>query len=192
MSVHAFAVALTVKNASPAQNRGLPAKESLGSTPRVTHDTCARHTEHSSTAVSSSGIFFYRDRSMMHRRMAWSPRPHSAAHEKSHCIRSSSSSRRDMQRCFIFGSMRVSHTSRDLQLYSSQGPIKNQPQRRKPQQYSADELPHTRDVADCSAGGRQARVALEPAACSRHPALLVCCLRCVVFGLRTITGDHNH
>ena len=65
---------------------------------------------------------------------------------------------------------KMSRNSRDTQLYKSQGPIKKHlPGTRysvgrephgKPQQYSQDNLPHTRDVAPCSAGGRQACIAL--------------------------------
>ena len=60
--------------------------------------------------------------------------------------------------CSSCGSMRVSHSSRALQVYRSQDPITKST--RKPQQYSGDKLPHACGVASCSAGGWQACIAL--------------------------------
>ena len=48
--------------------------------------------------------------------------------------------------------------------------MKKRLQSGKPQQYSADKPPHTREVASCPAGGRQACIGLEPAGSSTRPA----------------------
>ena len=80
--------------------------------------------------------------------------------------------------------MLVPHNRSNPELYGSQGPIKKHLQQsRNPQLYSAGKLPHARDVASCSSGGRQACRAFLPAGCSAHPALLVCCWWSMVSGL---------
>ena len=63
--------------------------------------------------------------------------------------------------CSTCGNMHVSHSSRDPQAYRSQGPITKAT--RKPQQSSAGKLPLACGVASCSAGRRQACIALYPA-----------------------------
>ena len=80
------------------------------------------------------------------------------------------------QRCRTCGGMRVSHKSKDPQLYRWQGPINEQLPSRTPQQYSVDKLPHTRGAASYPADGRQACIASKPAGCCTRPALVVCFL----------------
>ena len=129
-------------------------KKKNESTPRVTHVTHRTHaTRNTRNTAAQRWEHIYRNRK---------ERSAEGAGTLDHTRLSTKSAlqQQQQQRC-TYGNMHVSHNSRNPQLYRSQGPIKKKLILfRKPNQYSADKLPHTRDFASCSAGGPQACIAI--------------------------------
>ena len=158
-------------------------KKLCESTPRVACGTHRTHTHVAhGTQQCSSGMIF-----------AESPKKGAGALDHNR-LSTIIVLQQQQQWCCICDSMHVSHNNRGHQLYRSQGPIKKAAiiniNNRKPQQYSADNLPHTRDVASsCYAGGWQAciqRYSQLVVAHALHCSCSVCCPWCLGYVLTTL------
>ena len=136
--MHVFVVALTAKEASPAQNRGLPTttkkwKHSTRDTRHTPHTYHARHTEHSIAAVHLGILFKETEKNAPEKGLELSstlgcPRNRTAAAVlylwQNACTRGITQQQRPPA----------------LQIAGSD---KKTPIDKKPEQYSADKLTHT-------------------------------------------------